>query len=108
MAYHVPRLPPLWRYGLQWAAHAGLRPAGVGGQTTMALGSGVKESMALCQAIPSATVIPVSTCTGYRLRGPPGAATAAIGNGLNHERRRGDRARRRASAEVSRSEEEER
>jgi chromate transporter len=37
------------------------------------------EGMALCQAVPGATMVQMSTYVGYRLRGAPGAAAAALG-----------------------------
>jgi len=37
-----------------------------------------KEAMALCQVIPGATVMQLSAYVGYRLRGLPGAAAAAV------------------------------
>ena len=38
-----------------------------------------KEGMALCQLIPGATMMQMATYIGYRLRGAPGAAAAAVG-----------------------------
>ena len=38
-----------------------------------------KDGMALCHLIPGATMMQMSTYTGYRLRGMPGATVAAIG-----------------------------
>ena len=37
-----------------------------------------KDGMALCQVIPGATVMQMSTYVGYRLRGLPGATAAAV------------------------------
>lgn len=37
-----------------------------------------KEGMALCQIIPGATMMQMATYVGYRLRGVPGAFTAAV------------------------------
>jgi chromate transporter len=37
------------------------------------------EGMALCQVIPGATMVQMSTYVGYRLRGTPGALVAALG-----------------------------
>jgi chromate transporter len=37
-----------------------------------------KEGMALCQIIPGATMMQMATYVGYRLRGMPGALTAAV------------------------------
>ena len=37
------------------------------------------EGMALCQVIPGATMVQMSTYVGYRLLGVPGAMTAACG-----------------------------
>ena len=37
------------------------------------------EGMALCQVIPGATMVQMSTYVGYRLRGAPGALVAALG-----------------------------
>ena len=37
-----------------------------------------KEGMALCQVIPGATVMQMSTYVGYRLRGLPGAVAAGV------------------------------
>ena len=37
------------------------------------------EGMALCQVIPGATMVQMSTYAGYRLRGVPGAVAAACG-----------------------------
>jgi chromate transporter len=37
------------------------------------------EGMALCQVIPGATMIQMSTYVGFRLRGTPGAIVAALG-----------------------------
>jgi chromate transporter len=37
------------------------------------------EGMALCQAIPGATMVQMSTYVGYRLRGTSGALAAALG-----------------------------
>jgi len=36
------------------------------------------EGMALCQVIPGATMVQMSTYVGYRLRGTPGALVAAL------------------------------
>jgi chromate transporter len=38
-----------------------------------------KDGMALCHLIPGATMMQMSTYTGYHLRGMPGATVAAIG-----------------------------
>jgi chromate transporter len=42
-------------------------------------GQDFNEGLALCQVIPGATVMQMSTYVGSRLRGLPGAATAAVG-----------------------------
>ena len=38
-----------------------------------------KEGMALCQAVPGATMVQICTYAGYRLRGIPGALAASLG-----------------------------
>lgn len=40
------------------------------------------EGMALCQVIPGASMVQMSTYVGYRLRGTPGALVAALGFAL--------------------------